>query len=277
MKIGVSSYSFERFMRESGADYIKICDLAKEIGFDCIEFIDLNTESPIETAKEIRKHCKKIGLEISAYTVGADLVNRDGEAEVKRLLECVDICEALGAGGMRHDLCYGSNTESAFDYKNAIKTMVPLIRNVTEYAKAKGIKTCSENHGYIFQNPHRVKDLIKAVNNENYGWLCDIGNFMCDDCEPLESVKIALPYIFHLHAKDFKFIKGGEQPEGYFPTNGGSWLAGTVLGHGVVPVKECIEVCKNYGYNGTVSLEFEGSEDCLSAIKEGFAFIKGCL
>ena len=34
MKIGVSSYSFSRYMRETGANYFKICDHAKEIGFD---------------------------------------------------------------------------------------------------------------------------------------------------------------------------------------------------------------------------------------------------
>ena len=42
MKIGVSSYSFSRYMKHTGANYLKICDLAREMGFDGIEFIDLD-------------------------------------------------------------------------------------------------------------------------------------------------------------------------------------------------------------------------------------------
>ena len=44
MKIGVSSYSFSKYMKATGANYIDICNKAKEIGYDGIEFIDLNPE-----------------------------------------------------------------------------------------------------------------------------------------------------------------------------------------------------------------------------------------
>ena len=44
MKIGVSSYSFSNYMRATGANYLKICDLAKEIGFEGVEFIDLSLD-----------------------------------------------------------------------------------------------------------------------------------------------------------------------------------------------------------------------------------------
>jgi putative intracellular protease/amidase len=36
MKIGVSSYSFSKYMRETKANYIDICNIAKETGFDGI-------------------------------------------------------------------------------------------------------------------------------------------------------------------------------------------------------------------------------------------------
>ena len=41
MKIGVSSYSFSKYMNQTKADYFTICDLAKKMGYDVIEFIDL--------------------------------------------------------------------------------------------------------------------------------------------------------------------------------------------------------------------------------------------
>ena len=44
MKIGVSSYSFSKYMHQTGADYFAVCDLAKKMGYDAIEFIDLSLD-----------------------------------------------------------------------------------------------------------------------------------------------------------------------------------------------------------------------------------------
>lgn len=282
MKLGVSSYSFRKYILNEKCDYIKICDLAKEMGFDGIEFTPLEdpnygiTTDPIKTAKEIREHCEKIGLEICAYTVGVDLAGDKGDEELLKLLGYIDVAEALGAKTLRHDVCYALPKTHLTSYRDAIKVLVPRIRKATEYAEKKGIRTCTENHGYIFQAPERVEELILAVNHKNYGWLCDIGNFLCADAEPSHAVAIAAPYTFHVHAKDFIYKSGaeGECPKGFFGTACGNFIRGTVVGHGVVPVKNCINVLKKAGYDGWLSVEFEGMEDCLPAIEAGLDYLK---
>ncbi len=86
---------------------------------------------------------------------------------------------------------------------------------------------------------------------------------------------IAAPYAFHVHAKDmlYKSGKEGKPGESYFPTRGGNYLRGTVVGHGVIPVKQCIQVLKNAGYNGIISVEFEGMEETLPALKEAYEYL----
>lgn len=274
MKIGVSSYSFAKHMAQTGCSYFDICDKAKEIGFDGIEFIDLDHENPLALAKEIRAHCEKIGLQVAAYTVWGDMLSEDIDAEVERLCRNIDVCEALGAKVLRFDLCYETSFGNLYSWKELADSFVPAIRKIADYGQSKGIRTCSENHGYIFQDPVRVEYLIKQVNHKNYGWLCDMGNFLCADADSVESVKIALPYIFHVHAKDFLFKSGGKCPQGFFPTTGGNWLRGTVLNHGVVDVARCIQIIKMSGYDGWFSLEFEGMEECIPAITAGYDFLK---
>jgi len=281
MKIGVSSYSFRKYIIEKKCDYFKICDLAKEMGFDGIEFTPLEdkkygiTDDPIKTATELKGYCAQIGLEIIAYTVGANLVTDNPEAEVKALKERVDVAEALGAPVLRHDVCSKLRSKPLYSYRDAITEMVPLIREVTEYAASKGIRTCTENHGYIFQKPERVEELILAVGHENYGWLCDMGNFLCADADPVKAVTIAAPYTVHAHAKDFIYKDGSvARPSGFFGTAGGNHLRGTVIGHGVVPINNCLTILKNAGYDGYVSVEFEGMEECLPGIKAGLEFLK---
>ena len=282
MKIGVSSYSFSKYLTENKCGYLKICDIAKEIGFDGIEFINLNNKNwgiegdEIEIAKEIKAHCEKIGLEIAAYTVGANFLAEDIDAEVERVKRCVDVCVALGAPVMRHDATFALKKIPLYSYEDAISEMAPKIREIAEYAESLGVKTCSENHGFIFQAPDRVEELILAVNHKNYGWLCDFGNFLCADCDPAESVYIAAPYTVHAHAKDFLFKSADiEMPAGYQITTAmGNHIRGTVVGHGVVPVRQCINILKRAGYDGYVSLEFEGLEDNIGALKAGYANLR---
>ena len=281
MKTCVTTYSFQRYIMDKKCDYIEVCNKTKEMGFDGIEFIDLDnkdfaiTTEPLECAKEIRAHCEKIGLEIVSYTIGANLLCEDGAAEVARVCRAVDVAEALGAKVMRHDVCWALPKKHLYSYRDAIKTMAPMIREISEYARTKGIRTCTENHGYIFQSPERVEELILAVGCDNYGWLCDCGNFLCADADPVRAVAIAAPYAFHVHVKDFLFKSGANAcPPGFFQTAGGNYLRGTIVGHGVVPVRNCITALKRAGYDGYVSVEFEGKEECLEAIKSGLDFLK---
>ncbi|MBQ9785660.1 MAG: sugar phosphate isomerase/epimerase [Clostridia bacterium] len=275
MKIGVSSYSFAKYQRATGCDLFEIARLAKKIGFDAIEFIKIDTEDPIATARELRLYCNAIGLDIASHTIGADLLNGDPEEILKGLYHYVDVAEALGAPLMRHDVCY--KLPEGMTWQEAAKIMAPRIRQVTQYAKSKGIRTCSENHGYIFQDSERMEYLINEVNDENYGWLVDVGNFLCADEYSLEGVRRALPYAIHVHVKDFLYRKADElyvEPDGFFKTRNGNFLRGTVLGHGDVPVAACIKLLREVGYDGVFSLEFEGAEENIPALELGCAYMR---
>lgn len=277
MKIGVSSYSFSKYMNQTKADYFTICDLAKKMGYDAIEFIDLSlevqpAESLTELAKAIHRHCEEIDLPIAAYTVNADFLRPN---EVQTVMEKVDIAEALGAKVLRHDASW--SLPEGMDWRQLIDQIAPDIRRVTEYAAEKGIRTCTENHGYVLQDAERVETLICTVNHPNYGWLVDMGNFLCADDLPVHAVPIAAPYAFHVHVKDFLYKPAdAENPgQGWFPSRNGSYLRGTVAGHGVVPIRRCLETLKKAGYDGVVSYEFEGMEENLPALEAALAFLRG--
>ena len=75
MRLAVSSYSFRNYLKESGCDHFELCRLAKEMGFEGIEFVALDEgdfccEDPLAAAAALRDYCKEIGLFIVAYAVG---------------------------------------------------------------------------------------------------------------------------------------------------------------------------------------------------------------
>ena len=282
MKFSVSSYSFQRLLNSGKYTQLDLIGVAKEMGFDGIEFIDLMPTggmSDLEYAAVLRDAAEKAGIEIVAYTIGADFLGEKGwEAEAQRLFGQVDVAEALGAKLMRHDATGGFKGEDA-KYKS-FDSALPILANgcrmVTEYAVQKGIATMVENHGYFCQDSVRVEKLVNEVANPNFGLLVDMGNFMCADDEPAKAVGTVAKYAKHVHAKDFHKKSGnGPAPgDGFFRTRGGDYLRGAVVGHGDVPVYQCVQTLKRSGYDGYVTIEFEGVEDNEWAIKTGLENLK---
>ena len=273
MKISISTYSYSRLPAEEGSVRNRIA-IAAEQGFDGIEFVEFSPENgmtELEYAKELRAECDSLGITPVCYAVGADLLNRNPDEEVERLKGRVDIAAALGVKKMRHDATGGFENRGFRGFDDALPRLIEGTRAVTEYAASKGIRTMVENHGYFCQDSTRVEKLVNGVANDNFGLLVDIGNFLCADEDPIAAVGRVAPYAFHVHAKDFLF-KSGDAPmmtSGFFRTRAGSWLRGTIIGHGVVPVYQCLNTLKAAGYDDFVSIEFEGMENCVEAAKIG--------
>ena len=268
MKLSVSEYSFGRYVSALGIG--GVIEKTAEMGFDGIEFVDAVGDFRVtsENAKELAEKCRAAGLEISALCVGADC-----KAEVARVKKMVDAAALLGAPTMRHDVSQGykDGRKLGLSYACNLDRLADCCREVTEYAKTKGIVTVTENHGYFSQDSDRVMALCERVGNENFGLLVDIGNFMCADERPAAAVGKLAPYARHVHIKDF-YLRSGELTDpgkGYFRTRGGDRLKGTIAGHGDVGVKQCLRTLMTAGYDGWLSIEFEGMEDNLAAISIG--------
>ncbi len=279
MKIGVSSYSFSRLVRTGKMEQIAIIEKTKEIGFDVIEFSTIAVpegKTLAGFAAELRTEADRVGLEIANYTIGADFLrgsNGDLEAEIERVKREVDIAEILGVPSMRHDASAGwpDDHVGPKSFDAALPRLAEGCREVTRYAAEKGIRTMVENHGFFCQDSVRMEKLVTAVDHPNFGLLIDMGNFLCADDEPTTAVGRLMPYAFHCHTKDFH-VKPGSDPypgEGWLISRGGNYLRGAIVGHGNVPVLHCIKIIKRAGYDGVLSLEFEGIEDVLMGIQAG--------
>lgn len=282
MKVAVSSYSFSRMFENKEITQLGCIEKAKELGFEGIEFVDIlphDGSSVEEYAKKLRDECKRLDMTITNYTFGADfLTGSDGdtEKEIKRVKAQIDIANILGAKSIRHDATRGYENGKAKSFDSVLPILADACREVTEYAKTLGIKTMVENHGFFCQSSSCMEKLVNAVDNDNFGWLCDMGNFLCVDENPIDAVGVAAKYAFYAHAKDFH-VKSGMLPNpgtGFFTTKGGNYMRGAIIGHGNVPVRQCISILKKAGYDGFIAIEFEGMEDNITGISIGIENLK---
>jgi sugar phosphate isomerase/epimerase len=269
MKIAASSYCFQRLINSGAETQVSIIKLAVELGFEGMEYITLSPPdgcSQAEYAVQIKEEAMKHSLTLTSYAVGAD--------DVEKLKEQVDIAGILGVPVMRHDIM---NLKPPFPSFHAVlPRAADLCREVAAYAEVKGIVTTVENHGFFFQDSERLERLYAEVNHPNFGLLVDIGNFLCVDEDPVHAVSRLASYARLAHAKDFH-VKSGSAPhpgKGFFPTRAGNLLRGAIVGHGEVPVQQCLRIMKNAGYDGFVSIEFEGIEDSLIGVGYGLENLK---
>lgn len=285
MKTCVSSYSFSQVTSKGEYNQLTIMQLAKDMGFDAIEFTDLNApegKTELEFAAELKAESDRLGLPIAAYTIGADLLNAENlDDEIARLKAKVDVAAVLGAKVMRHDATggYKDDRKHFMGFDQALPTLIKGYTAVTEYAASKGIATAVENHGYFAQESLRVEKLICGVGHPNFGALVDVGNFACADDPSQVAVGRMAPFAKHVHVKDFHIKSGcGVNPgRGFFRSRGGNYLRGAIIGHGDIPVKQCLWALKNAGYDGYVSVEFEGMENCLDGIAIGLENLKSMI
>lgn len=136
MKKSVTSYCFDRKLKSGELDLRQCVLCAAETGFDAIEFTDFTPPegySEREYAAVLREEADKNHIEISAFSVGAELLRPDGTVSrdaVERVKSKVDVAAALGCRVMRHDVTRGfaprgNGMKGFFSVKDRLGRRVP--------------------------------------------------------------------------------------------------------------------------------------------------------
>jgi len=273
MKVGLSTYSLQqaldrkelnvpdaiRWIADQGGEHVEIVPM----GFSLID-------NP-ELIDEIKAVAKEVGIDISNYAIGANFaVQEDAEAleqEIQNVMRHVDVAAALGVKLMRHDVAFRPAPEGTVaQFEIDLPELVKACQRIADYAAGFGITTSVENHGYYVQSSERIQRLLHETARSNFKTTLDVGNFLCVDEDPVSAVKNNIPYASIVHAKDFYWRPSYRNPgEGWFQTSHGNYLRGAIVGHGDIDMPEVFRVLKQSGYDGYISVEFEGMEDCKTA------------
>lgn len=279
MKLGLSTYSLVRELRDEKMTVLDVIQWIKDNGGEHMELVPYGytVVDNEELADQIREKAAEVGIELSAYSLPANFVQDTEEAfleEVERLKKHVDIVNRMGIKIMRHDVTAFTLPKEDMTIHYFDKHFDKLVRGsqlLADYAAQFGITTTIENHGFNVQSSDRVQRVLHAVDRENFKTTLDVGNFLCIDEDPLVGVRKNLPYAATVHFKDFYIRPYYENPGGgdWFRTVNDNYLRGAIVGHGDINIREVVKLVKNSGYDGYLTVEFEGMEDCKIGSKIG--------
>lgn len=249
MKVGCCAYSFRQYLTTNQITLEDFIRKAHAMGLDGVELTAYYFASTDPGyLNQLKRLAMLEGVQISGTAIGgAFAVADDPRAQhVAYAKQWVDITERLGAPWMR--VFAGPIPEGATE-ETALAWAVEGLKEVADYAGAKGITLGLENHGGITGTWEQVKRLLDGVNNE---WLrvnLDAGNYHRNGDRYQEMAETA-PWAVNVHAK----TEAGD----------GAWL----------DYPRIVQLLRNRGFKGYLSLEYEAAEDPMVAAPRFTAYLR---
>ncbi len=267
MDIAISSWSFHDELYQGQLRLADVPDRVHDLGYGLVELQDMflwpRSPNPLarlfgkkapafnqyeydrRTLMKVRLNRLRSGTRLVCWTIDSDLTVSDGpdrqrqKAYLAAAIETADFLNAplirLTLGGER-----GVNAEAD---RAAYDRAVELMSSVLPVAIAKNIKLAIENHGGLSINPKLLAEFVQHFHSPYLGVCLDFGNFEGDRAIGMQTLA---PHAIHVHAKAREFNTSGEEKD--------------------LDYRMCLNTLKSAGYNGVISIEYEGDGDAVSGI-----------
>lgn len=265
MRIAVSMWSFVRDFQEGRIDAEGFVRKAGELGAEGVELLDYFWRDRDAEVGAVKAALKSLGMPVATWAVGNDFVNSDPaerDVSLRTIRDGVDEAANLGAGIVR---VFSGNLSEGIGFDDALGWIIEGLAAGAEYAAAHGAKLGLENHGLLAGRSDQVGTIIEKVGSKALGANIDTGNFLLVNQSPDKAVADLARLTVSVHLKDFRAVSADHPGSAYTALDGRKY-AGTVIGEGDVDLRACLQSLKDVGYEGYLSIEYEGDEDAAEAV-----------
>lgn len=291
MKLGLSSYSFRPLLAngtltiEAMFDWLS-ANQAEHLEIATFSFSEPGREAEYDlvadagTLQRITAESRRTGIPVSGLCLGAKFAFVDADerrSQIELVKRHIELCNRMEVGLLRHDVVLWAHrltSEAQFEEKFA--GIVEACREIADFAATQGVVTSVEDHGFFMNGSARIKRLLHAVDRPNFKFTVDVGNFLCVDEDAVVATRSSLADASFVHLKDF-YVRRQSPGPGWLETLGGQFIRGSVFGFGDLETGMILDAIVASGYDGFVSLEYEGNEPTLYGCETGLANIRRML
>ncbi|WP_308637613.1 sugar phosphate isomerase/epimerase family protein [Paenibacillus silvisoli] len=259
MKIAVSVWSCHKYLFDGtwkNADFI---DYVASIGGQGVELLSIFWDKERDIPA-VREALSRTGVKLACFGACNDFVKTTEEersAQLQDIVLAVDMAVEFGAEVVR---VFAGDRKEGITYEQGKGWIVEGLKQGAAYAESKGVVLCLENHGVFAGKAEQVQEIIELVGSPALRSTFDMGNFLLVDDVPSQAIGALLPLVRHVHAKDFKLV-GEDQKDGVLRALSGAPFIGTVPTEGDVGVGGIVAKLAEAGYDGWMSVEYEGLEE----------------
>ncbi len=273
MKTGLSMYSLVELYRDK-ASTAQFLQQAKKWNLEGVELLDYFWQDLDKELPQVIALTQELGLEVYSYSIGNNFVSSDPaqrQSQVDKIREAVEIAKKLNAKVIRVFSGDASGEENvAFD--EALGWIVEGLKAGAALAEKADITLALENHGLFAGKAQQVAQVIGAVGSPALAATLDTGNFLLVGENPTEAVRQLADKAALIHFKDFKAV-GSEVTQRVYKATTGQGYQGTIIGQGDVDLPTIVSILHDRGYNGYLSIEFEGPGDPLASVEASINYV----
>ena len=225
MSVGVCAYSFN-----TGHDAFELMDMAVEHGLGGVEFPpdDCLPDLAPSTLAEARARAEESGLFVVAD---------GGQVEREMLQRLIPAAAGLGASTLRvvmSGVLGGDRRPLAGRWNAHLAACRDILRQALPLAEQHGVTIAVENHSDA--TSHDMRWLCEELDSAYVGITLDVGNVLAVCEEPFGYTERLLPYLRHVHLKDYTI----------HPSDEGYRIARCPLGGGVVDYHGLLSLIDGY-------------------------------
>ncbi|MCB8931999.1 MAG: sugar phosphate isomerase/epimerase [Fimbriimonadaceae bacterium] len=269
MKLAVSMYSYYRTVRDGGMDLPGFIREAKKIGADGVELLDFFYKDVESDRRAALDALTETGLPCPIFSVAQNFAKplaSERAHELEKIRFGIEEAGHFGAGVVR---VFAGDVSPGVTFDEARAWIVEGLSEASKFAADAGVKLALENHGKLAGRGEQVRGLIEdvraACGNDALGANPDTGNFLLVDQASHDAIAEVARLANMVHFKDFTHVTS-DYTGHVFESLGGARYAGAAVGEGVVDLEACVDALRSAGFDGWLSIEFEGEEDPLAAV-----------
>jgi sugar phosphate isomerase/epimerase len=262
-------YSYAAAHRKGQIDAPGFIREAKRIGADGVELLEYFYKDVDAERPAVLDALAETGMPCPIFSVGNNFAKTDPaerEAQLGKIRFGVDQALAHGAHTVR---VFAGDVAEGITFDQARQWIIEGLAAGSKYAAEHGIKLALENHGKLAGRGDQVAGIIADVRalagNDVLGANPDTGNFLLVNQPSHEAIQQVAHMANMVHFKDFRLAPADHEGWAYTALDGTKFL-GTAVGEGIVELGTCIQILKDSGFDGWLSVEYEGEEDPFTAV-----------
>jgi sugar phosphate isomerase/epimerase len=203
----------------------------------------------------LQKKMAGYGVKFSQIDAAYPLSGKDGPLRgVPYVMKAIAWARLVGCPCV--DTTDGLKAPSDLTEEEAMDVMRRSYEQILEVAEAHGIIINIEPHGHFTTKPEFMERMLRFVDSPYLRMNMDTGNTFIAGQDPVEFLKRFIHKVSHVHIKDVseslaRATRGKET---------GIAISHCAVGEGVNAdnIRRCLEVLRDYGYTGVLSIECEG-------------------
>lgn len=254
MKLCVSNWSLQEELSAGRMDIEGFFKFCEENEIDRVELLGDLVNCSI---KELKHKLEERGFTLCAWSALNNFLVPEGAAldkQIDQMKASIGEAYELNARVLR----VFSGDADDVPYEEGLQRIIRAFRLCALHAEAAGVVMALENHGMFAGRSEQVLRILNEVNSPALKTTLDPSNYIFADEDPVQAAMNMLGRVAHVHAKDYRLAREGDAPY-CWPTASGAMFTCVPIGEGSVDWKVIIEALKNSGYDGCLSIEYEGA------------------